>query len=60
MHPDKAPGPDGMTPAFFQKYWHIVGEDIYKLTKYFFTTGEIQQGLNDTNIVLFQKRTQQW
>ena len=25
MHPDKAPGPDGMNPAFFQTYWDIVG-----------------------------------
>lgn len=32
MHPDKAPGPDGMTP----KRQHIVGEDIYKLVKKFF------------------------
>lgn len=38
MHPDKAPGPDGMTPAFFQKHWNIVGEDVYHLTKQFFST----------------------
>ena len=25
MHPSKAPGPDGMSPFFFKKYWHIVG-----------------------------------
>lgn len=25
MHPDKAPGPDGMNPAFFQNFWDITG-----------------------------------
>ena len=24
MHPDKSPGPNGMNPAFYQNYWHIV------------------------------------
>lgn len=44
MHPEKAPGPDGMTPAFFQKHWQNVGEDVYNLTKHFFATGELLQG----------------
>lgn len=24
MHPLKAPGPDGMPPLFFLKFWHII------------------------------------
>lgn len=30
MHPDKAPGPDGLNPAFYHKFWDICGEDIFK------------------------------
>ena len=28
MHPDKAPGPDGMNPCFFQHYWDVVSDDV--------------------------------
>ncbi|XP_019168807.1 PREDICTED: uncharacterized protein LOC109164714 [Ipomoea nil] len=28
MHPDKSPGPDGLSPAFFQNYWAIIGSEV--------------------------------
>ena len=28
MHPSKARGSGGMSPFFFQKYWHIVRPDV--------------------------------
>lgn len=56
MHPNKAPGLDGMTPAFFQKHWGIVGQDIVQLVKHFFLTGEVPRELNETNIVLVPKK----
>lgn len=28
MHLDKSSGPDGMNPAFYQHFWHIVKGDV--------------------------------
>lgn len=56
MHPDKSPGPDGMTPGFYQNFWHIVGKDIVEIIKRFSATGHIENQLQGTNIVLIPKK----
>uniref|UniRef100_A0A803QJ80 Reverse transcriptase domain-containing protein n=1 Tax=Cannabis sativa TaxID=3483 RepID=A0A803QJ80_CANSA len=56
MHPDKAAGPDGFNPGFYQKSWHIVGHDIVMEVQKFFATGTLASGINDTNLVLIPKK----
>ena len=56
MHPDKSPGPNGMTPAFYQKYWTIIWNDVFKLVDRLFRDGDINPYLKSTNIVLIPKK----
>ena len=49
MHPDKAPGPDGMNPAFFQAYWDIVGNEVTKTCMNYLNEGFILEELNSTH-----------
>ena len=55
MNPTRAPGPDGMTPLFFQTFWHIVKKDIIKATKSFFHSSHMLKAMNHTNISLIPK-----
>ena len=55
MHPTKSPGPDGMPPLFFQKYWSIVGQDVIDCVLNILNTGEMPPRLNDTYICLIPK-----
>ncbi|XP_060965512.1 uncharacterized protein LOC133034440 [Cannabis sativa] len=56
MHPDKSPGPDGMTPAFYQKCWDIIQIDVVNVVQDFFTTGELGSSCGDANVVLIPKK----
>jgi len=57
MHSCKAPGPDGMYILFFQKFWSIVGDDVYSFIKKVWDWQCGLNAINDTNIVLIPKTT---
>jgi hypothetical protein len=56
MHPSKAPGPDGMSSFFFQKYWHIVGQDVVTAIFSVVNSGHMLQKLNHSHLVLIPKK----
>ena len=55
INPDKAPGPDGMTSLFYQRFWTFVCKDIVHTVQIFFTSGELDERINQTNICLIPK-----
>ncbi|XP_021713566.1 uncharacterized protein LOC110681747 [Chenopodium quinoa] len=55
MHPNKAPGTDGMHALFFQKFWHIIGSDIVALVKNWWNGLIDISEINRTCIVLIPK-----
>ncbi|CAM8893848.1 unnamed protein product [Rhodiola kirilowii] len=55
MSPTKAPGPDGFHAMFYQKYWHIVKESVVAEVLGVFRRGRMEEGMNETTIVLVPK-----
>lgn len=52
---NSAPGPDGFNAAFYQSYWHLISQDICTMVHQFFSSGVLEEGSNDTNLVLIPK-----
>lgn len=55
INPDKAPGPDGMTSLFYQRFWEVTAKDIIVMVKDFFSNDSFDPRLNQTNICLIPK-----
>lgn len=51
MHPTKTPGPDGMPPLFFQKYWDIVGPCVLDCVLQALNSGTMPPHANETYIL---------
>lgn len=58
MHPNKAPGPDGMSPLFFQKHWNTVGENVTRFVLDVLNNDLDISQINGTYIVLIPKKKQ--
>ncbi|GKD05695.1 RNA-directed DNA polymerase, eukaryota [Tanacetum coccineum] len=51
----KSPGPDGFTFEFIRKFWDLIGVDVIKAVKEFFTAGLFPRGCNPSFIALIPK-----
>lgn len=57
MAPNKSPGPDGMTPGFYQNHWAILEPDVTTFILDCLNNNNVPPSLNDTTIVLIPKKT---
>ncbi|XP_019163573.1 PREDICTED: uncharacterized protein LOC109159918 [Ipomoea nil] len=55
MYPDKSPGPDGLTPGFYQQYWDILKGEVVSLCNAVVSSGALPNDLNNTHIALIPK-----
>ena len=55
MAPLKAPGPDGIPPVFFQKFWPLIGNEVTDSVLHLLNTATFPPHLNHTFISLIPK-----
>lgn len=53
---DQAPGPDGLTTNFYQKYWDFIGIDILNSLEESRKSGGMLKNSNVTNIAIIPKK----
>jgi hypothetical protein len=53
--PFKSPGPDGLHPIFFQKFWDTLGPSMTRFIKGIFQSRKIPSDLNSTLVCLIPK-----
>ncbi|XP_042983163.1 uncharacterized protein LOC122312584 [Carya illinoinensis] len=56
MDPISTPGPDGMSPIFFQKYWHVVGPSVTSAVLHALNASSFPSSINCTHISLIPKK----
>jgi hypothetical protein len=55
MHSDKAPGSDGLNPAFYKHFWLLCGREVIDACNKWLHESILPPSLGDTNIVLIPK-----
>ncbi|KAL0360850.1 UNVERIFIED_CONTAM: putative mitochondrial protein [Sesamum radiatum] len=55
MYPFKSPGPDGMPPLFFQKFWPIIGNDVTCSVLRILNDHMLYRKMNHTHVILIPK-----
>ena len=55
MGPTKSLGPNGLNALVYQKFWHIVGDDVTAAVLDFLNSGSILLEINYTHIVFIPK-----
>jgi len=56
MHPQKAPGPDGMNPFFYQRFWDVIGDDVVAAGLAILNGHAIPPRFNHTFVALIPKK----